>query len=77
MGSSSRGPSSACSLRFMWVSLTVADDGEGTPKGASEKGFGLATLGERAGSLGGLLSAGNASEGGGFVMRVELPVEKL
>ena len=60
----------------MWVSLTVADDGEGTPKGASEKGFELATLGERAEALGGVLCAGNSSKGGGFVMRVELPVEK-
>ena len=61
----------------MWVSLTVADDGEGAPEGASEKGFGLATLGERAGALGGVLCAGNSSEGDGFVVRVELPVEKL
>ena len=56
------------------VSLTVADDGEGAPKGASEKGFGLATLGERAGALGGVLSAGNSTEGG-FALRVELPME--
>jgi signal transduction histidine kinase len=56
------------------VSLTVADDGEGAQEGASEKGFGLATLGERAGALGGVLSAGNASEGG-FALRLELPME--
>jgi signal transduction histidine kinase len=56
------------------VSLTVADDGEGVPDGASEKGFGLATLGERAAALGGVLSAGNAPEGG-FALRLELPVE--
>jgi len=56
------------------VSLTVADDGEGAPEGASEKGFGLATLGERAEALGGVLSAGNAYEEG-FVLRVELPME--
>jgi signal transduction histidine kinase len=57
------------------VSLTVADDGEGAPEGTVAKGFGLATLGERAEALGGILSTGNASEGGGFVMRVELPME--
>jgi signal transduction histidine kinase len=56
------------------VALTVADDGEGAPEGASEKGFGLATLGERAEVLGGDLSAGNAAEGG-FALRVELPME--
>src|ERR687897_2501687 len=56
------------------VSLTVADDAEGAPEGASEKGFGLATLRERAEALGGVLSTGNAPEGG-FVVRVELPLE--
>jgi signal transduction histidine kinase len=56
------------------VSLTVADDGEGTPDGGLEKGFGLATLGERAEALGGVLSAGNSYEGG-FALRVELPME--
>jgi signal transduction histidine kinase len=56
------------------VSLTVADDGQGAPEGALDKGFGLATLGERAEALGGVLSAGNAPEGG-FVVRVELPLE--
>jgi signal transduction histidine kinase len=55
------------------VSLVVADDGEGAPEGASEKGFGLATLGERIEALGGVLSAGNTPEGG-FALRVELPV---
>jgi signal transduction histidine kinase len=58
------------------VSLTIADDGEGAPDGALEKGFGLATLRERTDALGGVLSAGNASEGG-FVLRVELPMETL
>jgi signal transduction histidine kinase len=57
------------------VSLKVANDGEGAPEGASAKGFGLATLGDRAEALGGVLCAGNASEGG-FVLRVELPIER-
>ena len=56
------------------VSLKVADDGEGASEGASAKGFGLATLGERAEALGGVLSAGNSPEGG-FTLRVELPAE--
>ena len=56
------------------VSLTVTDDGECAPEGASEKGFGLATLGERAQALGGVLSAGNGPEGG-YSLRVELPME--
>jgi signal transduction histidine kinase len=56
------------------VSLTVADDGEGAPDEAPSKGFGLTTLRERAGALGGALSAGNLSDGG-FVLRVELPTE--
>jgi signal transduction histidine kinase len=57
------------------VSLTVADDGEGAPEGALEKGFGLNTLRERAEALGGVLSAGNAPEVG-FLLRVELPLER-
>jgi signal transduction histidine kinase len=56
------------------VSLAVADDGEGVPEEDARKGFGLATLEERTAALGGVLSAGNASEGG-FALRLELPVE--
>jgi hypothetical protein len=72
--SNARRVTASLAFREESVSLTVADDGEGSPEGASEKGFGLATLGERAEALGGVLSAGNAPEGG-FVVRVELPLE--
>src|SRR5918997_96114 len=70
----SKAPRVTASLAFAegGVSLTVADDGEGALDGASEKGFGLATLAERAEAMGGVFGAGN-SPGGGFALRVDLP----
>lgn len=64
------------------VRLTVADDGRGAPDdtaGATREhppdgGFGLAALHERAEAAGGTVSPASAPDGG-FVLRVELPVE--
>lgn len=53
--------------------LVVADDGGGAEEGASEGGFGLSSLEERVGALGGALSWGDRPEGG-FALEVELPV---
>jgi len=58
------------------VRLTVADNGRGTTDSDLEKdlgGFGLLGLRERVAELGGTFKAGG-SEGGGFVLTVELPV---
>lgn len=58
------------------VRLTVADNGHGTTDsdlGKGLAGFGLLGLRERVAELGGTFKAGG-SEGGGFVLTVELPV---
>lgn len=55
------------------VRLRVADDG-GAEQGASEPGFGLLGMAERAQLLGGSLTAGPSPEGG-WVVEAALPVE--
>ncbi len=55
-----------------WVRLAVSDDGRGTPEEPRTGGFGLISLGERVGEMGGALSAGDAP-GGGFVLEIGLP----
>ena len=54
------------------VRLEVSDDGEGAPEGFFEGGFGLRSLRERAGALGGVVEAGNVP-GGGFGLEIRLP----
>ncbi|RSM94489.1 sensor histidine kinase [Nonomuraea sp. WAC 01424] len=56
------------------VVLTVADDGRGRDgrDGRAGGGFGLRSLAERAGAVGGTLTAGDRP-GGGFEVRAELP----
>lgn len=56
------------------VSLTVTDDGEGAPEDFMEGGFGLQSLADRAGRLGGTVRADNVP-GGGFSLEVELPAD--
>lgn len=69
---------SVLSFENGYASLCVADDGNGAPDGAADSGFGLAALRTRAEALDGKLRAGTrggATEGGGFVLEVNLPVE--
>ncbi|MFF7590452.1 sensor histidine kinase [Kitasatospora purpeofusca] len=56
------------------VRLCVSDDGQTGPGPASEPGFGLLGMAERAQLLGGSLSAGPGPEGG-WVVEAVLPVE--
>jgi signal transduction histidine kinase len=55
------------------VELEVADDGPGS-NGAALDGQGLAGMRERVALFGGTLDAG-PREGGGFVLRAQLPLE--
>jgi signal transduction histidine kinase len=55
------------------VELEVADDGPGA-NGAELDGKGLAGMRERVAVFGGTLDAG-PREGGGFVLRAQLPIE--
>lgn len=55
------------------VGLSVADDGLGAEGGAPERGFGLASLRERAEVLGGAFRVGTRPEGG-FAIEVRLPL---
>jgi signal transduction histidine kinase len=60
------------------VTITVADDGPGTPDGPGAgpdrpPGYGLIGMRERATSVGGQLSAGRRPEGG-FLVRAQLPL---
>ncbi len=56
------------------IRLAVVDNGVGDGDARSESGFGLLGLRERVEFLGGKLNYG-AREGGGFELRVELPVK--
>lgn len=54
------------------VKLSISDDGAGAAEGATERGFGLAAIRDRADEQGGTLSAGNVA-GGGFLLEVSIP----
>src|SRR5439155_21014903 len=54
--------------------LEISDDGVVSPDNADDKGHGLVGLRERVALYGGTLEAG-PRQGGGFVLRAELPVE--
>jgi signal transduction histidine kinase len=58
------------------VRLRVADDGRVEPGPATQPGFGLLGMAERANLLGGSLTAGPGPEGG-WVVEAVLPVEAL
>lgn len=62
------------SLSFMeeGVKLSVFDDGTGVAEGATDRGFGLTALSDRADEQGGTLSTGNIA-GEGFPFEVTLP----
>jgi signal transduction histidine kinase len=57
------------------VTLAIADDGGGSPAAPSERGFGLASLAERARTVGGTLTE-EKGDAGGFTLRVELPTTR-
>jgi signal transduction histidine kinase len=55
------------------LDLEIADDGAGAPTRASGGGHGLVGMGERVALYGGRLDASHRA-GGGFVVRVKLPI---
>ncbi|MBE2998781.1 sensor histidine kinase [Nocardiopsis sp. HNM0947] len=57
------------------VELMVEDDGQGAGAARTERGFGLRGIAERAGAVGGAMTAGNGPEGG-FLLRVEVPASE-
>ena len=54
------------------VSVEIADDGDGFATDATTSGFGLAGMRERVYLVGGTLTL-DSTEGGGTVVRAELP----
>lgn len=55
------------------VTVEVTDDGKGAKGRIGGRGYGLRGMAERVGAMGGTLEAG-PRDGGGFVVRAELPV---
>ena len=64
----------ACAFSPQAFALTVADDGRGSGAADGVPGSGLLGMRERAARAGGRLEAGPQPAGGGFRVRLELPL---